>query len=153
MSFSLLGCVISIIHSPIAPQSTVLIISDIHKNNHTDVNVIHANLCQMGKPFTGTMGNKTREALAVRFHWCTKTQSDECFPKAFDYTMSIPSPRVCLQGCVCWACGEGVTFSALLLFVFILFCFIFPRPALTSLRFEVGYCLQPVLCSCPWFLT
>lgn len=82
---------------------------------------------------------KPEEALAVRFHWCTKTQSDECFPKAFDYTMSIPSPRVCLQGCVCWACGEGVTFSALLLFVFILFCFIFPRPALTSLRFEVGY--------------
>lgn len=60
MSFLLLGYVISIFHSPIAPQSTVLIINDIHKNNHTDVNVIHTNLCHMDKPFTGAMDDKTR---------------------------------------------------------------------------------------------
>lgn len=58
-SFSLLGCVISVFHSLVALQSTVLIINDIHKNNHTDVNVIHANLCHMDKPFTGAMDDKT----------------------------------------------------------------------------------------------
>lgn len=102
----------------------------------------------MTRPFRGNFGS---------FHCCMKTQNDECFPKSFDYTMNIPpaksvSAGVVGGGVVYWKCVGGVTFSCSA-FVLCLFCFIFPRPTLTSLRFEVGCSLQPVLCSRPWFLT
>ena len=58
-SFSLLGCVVSVFHFTTASQFTVLIINDIHKNNHTDVNVIHTNLCHMDKLFTEARDDKT----------------------------------------------------------------------------------------------
>lgn len=60
-SFSLLGYVVSVFHSTVVPQFTVLIINDIHRNNHTGVNVIHTNLHHMDKRFTGAIDDKTSQ--------------------------------------------------------------------------------------------